>query len=36
MARSGTAGTPIAPDLRDAAARYPEATLARWLRDPPA
>jgi mono/diheme cytochrome c family protein len=32
----GTAGTPIAPDLRRAAAQYPEATLARWLRDPAA
>lgn len=32
----GTAGTPIAPDLRRAAARYSEATLARWLRDPAA
>ena len=32
----GGAGTPIAPDLRRAAARYPEATLARWLRDPSA
>ena len=32
----GTTGTPIAPDLRQAAARYPEATLARWLRDPSA
>ena len=32
----GAAGTPIAPDLRNAAARYPEATLARWLRDPAA
>jgi mono/diheme cytochrome c family protein len=32
----GIAGTPIAPDLRGAAARYPEATLARWLRDPSA
>jgi cytochrome c551/c552 len=32
----GTAGTPIAPDLRAAAARHPEATLARWLRDPAA
>jgi nucleotide-binding universal stress UspA family protein/cytochrome c551/c552 len=28
-----SAGTPIAPDLRRAAARYPEATLAGWLRD---
>lgn len=32
----GAAGTPIAPDLRRAAARYPEATLARWLRNPSA
>ena len=32
----GAAGTPIAPDLRRTAARYPEATLARWLRDPSA
>jgi mono/diheme cytochrome c family protein len=32
----GATGTPIAPDLRRAAARYPEATLARWLRDPSA
>jgi mono/diheme cytochrome c family protein len=32
----GTAGTPIAPDLRAAAARHPEETLARWLRDPSA
>ena len=32
----GAFGTPIAPDLRRAAARYPEATLARWLRDPSA
>jgi mono/diheme cytochrome c family protein len=32
----GVAGTPIAPDLRRTAARYPEATLARWLRDPSA
>jgi mono/diheme cytochrome c family protein len=32
----GTAGTPIGPDLRRTAARYPEATLARWLRDPSA
>ena len=32
----GAAGTPIAPDLRGAAARYPEASLARWLRDPSA
>ena len=30
----GAAGTPIAPDLRGVAGRYPEATLARWLRDP--
>jgi mono/diheme cytochrome c family protein len=32
----GTAGTPIAPDLRRTAARYPEATPTRWLRDPSA
>ena len=32
----GATGTPIAPDLRRAAARYQEATLARWLRDPAA
>jgi mono/diheme cytochrome c family protein len=32
----GAAGTPIAPDLRRAVARYSEATLARWLRDPAA
>ena len=32
----GSTGTPIAPDLRRAATRYPEATLARWLRDPSA
>jgi mono/diheme cytochrome c family protein len=32
----GVAGTPIAPDLRRAAARYSEAALARWLRDPAA
>jgi mono/diheme cytochrome c family protein len=32
----GASGTPIAPDLRRAAARHPEATLARWLRDPAA
>ncbi|HWC04578.1 MAG TPA: cytochrome c [Methylomirabilota bacterium] len=32
----GVAGTPIAPDLRRAASRYPEAALARWLRDPSA
>ena len=32
----GIAGTPIAPDLGRAGARYPEATLARWLRDPSA
>ena len=32
----GAAGTPIAPDLRRMAGRYPEATLARWLRDPSA
>ena len=32
----GTAGTPIASDLRGTAARYPETTLTRWLRDPAA
>jgi cytochrome c oxidase subunit 2 len=32
----GATGTPIAPDLRAAAARYTEATLARWLRNPAA
>jgi mono/diheme cytochrome c family protein len=32
----GATGTPIAPDLRRAAARYSEASLARWLRDPAA
>ena len=32
----GAAGTPIAPDLRRAVARYSEATLTRWLRDPAA
>lgn len=32
----GASGTPIAPDLRRAVARYSEATLARWLRDPSA
>jgi mono/diheme cytochrome c family protein len=32
----GAAGTPIAPDLRRAVARYSEETLARWLRDPAA
>jgi mono/diheme cytochrome c family protein len=32
----GASGTPIAPDLRRAASRYPEASLARWLRDPAA
>ena len=32
----GTAGTPIGPDLRRTASRYPEADLARWLRDPAA
>jgi mono/diheme cytochrome c family protein len=32
----GVAGTPIGPDLRMAAARYGEPTLARWLRDPAA
>ena len=32
----GNVGTPIAPDLGHAAKRYPEETLARWLRDPAA
>lgn len=32
----GATGTPIAPDLRRAVARYQEATLARWLRHPSA
>jgi cytochrome c oxidase subunit 2 len=32
----GAVGTPIGPDLRGAVARYSEATLARWLRDPAA
>ena len=32
----GAVGTPIAPDLTGAAARYREADLARWLQDPPA
>jgi mono/diheme cytochrome c family protein len=32
----GLAGTPIAPDLGRVGARYSEATLARWLRDPSA
>ena len=32
----GSAGTPIAPDLRRTASRYSEADLARWLRDPAA
>jgi mono/diheme cytochrome c family protein len=32
----GAAGTPIGPDLRRAAGRYGESTLARWLRDPAA
>ena len=32
----GVAGTPIAPNLRRAADRYSEATLAGWLRDPAA
>jgi mono/diheme cytochrome c family protein len=32
----GTAGTPIAPDLSHTGARYSEAALARWLRDPAA
>ena len=30
----GATGTPIGPDLRKSAARYGEAALARWLRDP--
>ena len=29
-------GTPIAPDPRETAARYTEAALARWLRNPSA
>jgi mono/diheme cytochrome c family protein len=33
---AGKAGTPIAPDLQQTAARFTEATLARWLRDPAA
>jgi len=32
----GVAGTPIGPDLARAAAKYREADLARWLRDPAA
>jgi hypothetical protein len=32
----GVPGTPIAPDLRRVGARYSEAMLARWLRDPSA
>src|SRR5262245_656521 len=32
----GAAGTPTGPDLRRTASRYPEADLARWLRDPAA
>ena len=32
----GTAGTPIAPDLRGTAQRYPEAALTRWLLNPAA
>jgi mono/diheme cytochrome c family protein len=32
----GSAGTPIAPDLARVGKRYPEATLAQWLRDPAA
>jgi cytochrome c oxidase subunit 2 len=32
----GAVGTPIGPDLRRAAGRYSEETLARWLRDPAA
>ncbi len=32
----GTAGTPIGPDLSRVGFKYPEAYLARWLRDPSA
>ncbi len=32
----GAEGTPIGPDLRRTAERYPEVTLARWLLDPAA
>lgn len=32
----GSTGTPIGPDLGRTASRYPEADLARWLRDPAA
>jgi mono/diheme cytochrome c family protein len=32
----GATGTPIAPGLDHVGARYSEATLARWLRDPSA
>lgn len=30
----GRAGTPIAPDLSRVGARYSEAQLGQWLRDP--
>lgn len=30
----GAAGTPIALDVRSMAAKYSEAELARWIRDP--
>ena len=33
---TGVAGTPIGPDLSRVAAKYREADLARWLRDPAA
>jgi mono/diheme cytochrome c family protein len=33
---AGVAGTPIGPDLARVAAKYQEADLARWLRDPAA
>jgi mono/diheme cytochrome c family protein len=33
---AGVTGTPIGPDLARVAAKYREADLARWLRDPPA
>jgi cytochrome c553 len=32
----GKFGTPIGPDLSHVGTRYPEAYLARWLRDPSA
>jgi mono/diheme cytochrome c family protein len=32
--RLGAAGTPIAHDLSHVGAKYTEAQLARWLRDP--